>query len=157
MINGWKTGHCDIQDRTAGLLIFMESDVDRDMVVTGTDLNNIFQEFDHGENGSSDFCLNWLHTPEDCQFWTLRNSVKKLIFLMFLLSYLHLKRNHAIQRYIYIYISMLTSLINIPTSFLFCFSFFIPVRTYLRSFRSILIFLKIFCYRQESTPLRQRV
>lgn len=58
MINGWRTGHCDIQDRTAGLLIFMESDVDRDMVVTGTDLNNIFQEFDHGENGSSDSCLN---------------------------------------------------------------------------------------------------
>ncbi|XP_011437892.2 uncharacterized protein [Magallana gigas] len=62
MINGWRTGHCDIQDRTAGLLIFMESDVDRDMVVTGTDLNNIFQEFDHDRNqhlSASEFRSGW--------------------------------------------------------------------------------------------------
>lgn len=57
MVNGWRTGHCDFQDRNDGLLIFMETDVDRDMVVTDTDLNTIFQEFDHGENGPSDLCL----------------------------------------------------------------------------------------------------
>lgn len=68
MINGWRTGHCDIQDRTAGLLIFMESDVDRDMVVTGTDLNNIFQEFDHGENGLSDLCNSKIYIYEHVDF-----------------------------------------------------------------------------------------
>lgn len=92
MINGWRTGHCDIQDRTAGLLIFMESDVDRDMVVTGTDLNNIFQEFDHGENGLSDLC----------------NSK--------------------------IYMSMLTSLINVPTSYFVLFFIFYSCQEFLAQF-----------------------
>lgn len=46
----------------------MESDVDRDMVVTGTDLNNIFQEFDHGENGLSDLCNSKIYIYEHVDF-----------------------------------------------------------------------------------------
>lgn len=44
----------------------MELDVDWDMVVMGIDLNNIFKEFDYGENGFLDLCLNWLCILEDC-------------------------------------------------------------------------------------------
>jgi hypothetical protein len=46
VVNGWRSGHCDMQDTHDGLLIFMETDVDRDLFVTDADLNQIFHEFD---------------------------------------------------------------------------------------------------------------
>lgn len=49
MVSGWKSGHCDIQDRDDGLLIFLESDLDRDFFVTDADLDQLFNKFDSGK------------------------------------------------------------------------------------------------------------
>ncbi|XP_048753014.1 uncharacterized protein LOC125664330 [Ostrea edulis] len=62
VVTGWHSGHCDIQDTRDGLLIFLETDVDRDLFVTDTDLNQIFDEFDSDSNGNispTEFARAW--------------------------------------------------------------------------------------------------
>ncbi|XP_061188891.1 uncharacterized protein LOC133197067 [Saccostrea echinata] len=51
VVNGWRNGYCDFRDTRDGLLIFLETDVDRDMFVTETDLDHIFAGFDKDHNG----------------------------------------------------------------------------------------------------------
>ena len=49
VVSGWKSGHCDFRDPADGLLIFLESDLDRDFFVTDADLDQLFNKFDSGK------------------------------------------------------------------------------------------------------------
>nr|XP_022345309.1 uncharacterized protein LOC111137899 [Crassostrea virginica] len=51
VVSGWKSGHCDFRDPADGLLIFLESDLDRDFFVTDVDLDQLFNKFDSDHSG----------------------------------------------------------------------------------------------------------